>query len=1667
MTGDGSNGRVAQAIGAAIFAVLTVVTAAVFLRVFAPRSYVPPTAGAPSYDRTAMQQALTREAVRDQLAAIEQCGSRSPGQPGHAACGRLIAERYAQAGLEVFEQELDAAYPVCSEARLTGDGAPLEVALWPAPPNHVQPMTTPESGLQGELMLITEESVRAAGRFDDQIALVDLARPLFKELGINPARFADLGFKALIVGHSGGFEQIPWRNLKSLRLGLPLNYVRLIADERIFAYAGRRVRLDVRTAYTNVPVRNIVGVLHGPRAARGAVIISAAYDGFTALPDLASGSVQALQLALQLRLLDGLAPHRETLQRDVIWVSCGSDYMAQNSLNQLLSAIGRPGEAAVAKARLDADLREQTEKAGALTSVVALFSDERFGREAGPSGTALDGIDAEARLIFDEEFRTVLRQRVFDAGERLLQAQIAFEHNPKDLTGPAYRAFRAAKQDFDRLNTASALPVRRFLERPSDGYDLRAALLARFQVLRGYHDTRVRRLRQELALNALMAGYDEVLVLAPSLNPAAVQPKREILSFSGGSGIPHAEAADAFRRLLQEAVFTLGLQDRVSIDFRGARHGDAMAAFLSDLPLQSQPWSVMSYPAFALISPRNDYAHFISPVPSPLITNLTSLAGSLQVLGEATLSAAHGAGRFPALQRNSTYATRGTVYAAGIGNAVVPNFSVAGALVFAKAEAGPAPLGFQRRPIFFADPYGHFDHPVMTMPFPNWADTFIPEAAHYGPGGTIDYYKDSGLTAQNIYKSDILPGDGSPVNLILYRGTAVSILNRVNPQTMRSFTGAAFLRPSGLTPFASTAKIVNDDGICDFIDPKARFFVTLKAGSPDNEQVAETRAFCLNTRAPGFVPDPAIEIDGPGYLAQDTPVVREIAAESASSMALLAAKRIRLQEPYGMVDEMTTAFQERSLQLAAEAGRADRPALTRLGEFRQAMTYLILNHPVIRGSIAEAIWGILWYMGLLVPFVFFFEKLMFGFTDIRKQLLAEGVIFLVVFGLLWFLHPAFKMIRSSVMILLGFVIILISGGITLLLSSKFRENLDALKRLQGSVKGAEVNKAGILMTAFMLGLNNMHRRKVRTGLTCATLVLMTFVMICFTSVRSNIVDQEKALSKAAYQGLLVKEARFKPIAASEISALDSRFGEMFTVNERVALVGRRDWNLAQLVPPEVEVAVGEAPEISRQTAKSVLLLRQTEPLRASLRLLTTNGWFSAAQAAQTQGPYPVLLPDTMAENLGLTVAAVDTGSVKVRINGVVFAVHGVFESSSLSQAGDLDGDNLLPFDTEGLVNPEISDSQVLAEREDPRVAAGQTVIALVDAFPVQVNGAWRTLSVAVDMGQTGFASAKREIATYLEQTGRETCYGLDGTAYIGRRARAKAVGGLADLLIPLIIAALTVLNTMKGSVYERRDEIFVYNAVGIAPRYVFFMFIAEALVYAVVGAVLGYLLSQGTGRVLTAMGWTGGLNMNFTSLSTVYASLAIAAATLLSTYFPAKSAMEIAKPAEKAGWELPPAEADEMTFALPFTFTHFDRIAVMGFFHQYFVNHGEGSAGPFFASEPRLTLCDRRDPLADDGYIPSIEVPVWLKPFDLGVSQRIVIELATDADTGEYIATMRLLRLTGTKEAWLRLNAPLVSRIRRHFLHWRAVSDDLKQEFHGRARELLEAHVAEGGRLHG
>jgi hypothetical protein len=110
-----------------------------------------------------------------------------------------------------------------------------------------------------------------------------------------------------------------------------------------------------------------------------------------------------------------------------------------------------------------------------------------------------------------------------------------------------------------------------------------------------------------------------------------------------------------------------------------------------------------------------------------------------------------------------------------------------------------------------------------------------------------------------------------------------------------------------------------------------------------------------------------------------------------------------------------------------------------------------------------------------------------------------------------------------------------------------------------------------------------------------------------------------------------------------------------------------------------------------------------------------------------------------------------------------------------------------------------------------------------------------------------------------------------------------AVEGLGALMIPLVIAALIVLNAMLGAVYERFREIGVYSSVGLAPMHIALLFIAEACVYAVLGVTLGYILGQGLGKILIAFNLVQGMNLNYSSMSAIISAAIVMAVVLLST----------------------------------------------------------------------------------------------------------------------------------------------------------------------------------------
>lgn len=164
-----------------------------------------------------------------------------------------------------------------------------------------------------------------------------------------------------------------------------------------------------------------------------------------------------------------------------------------------------------------------------------------------------------------------------------------------------------------------------------------------------------------------------------------------------------------------------------------------------------------------------------------------------------------------------------------------------------------------------------------------------------------------------------------------------------------------------------------------------------------------------------------------------------------------------------------------------------------------------------------------------------------------------------------------------------------------------------------------------------------------------------------------------------------------------------------------------------------------------------------------------------------------------------------------------------------------------------------------------------------------------------------------------------------------------------------------------------------------------------------------------------------------------------------------------APPTEDAGWGLPDPDGDYLRFHLPFTFNFRGRIGILAFFDRKLLDHGEGGAGRFFSEVPKLSVDPEPRPQGGFSYVPSITATIGLKPFDLGVSQKLAIAMPPDEESREYKVRIEIQRLSGTRDSWLRLNRDFVSQIRQHFLHWRALSLDDRDELFAEARDRLAA----------
>jgi hypothetical protein len=792
-------------------------------------------------------------------------------------------------------------------------------------------------------------------------------------------------------------------------------------------------------------------------------------------------------------------------------------------------------------------------------------------------------------------------------------------------------------------------------------------------------------------------------------------------------------------------------------------------------------------------------------------------------------------------------------------------------------------------------------------------------------------------------------------------------------------------------------------------------------------------------------------------------------ARAADDMSLL--NHDRMKKLRGTSDELARIFLERGDAALARAKQAqqDADAASYLRNLHEATGAHLKAYKRMTAVTNDMLKAVVFYLALMLPFCFFAEKLLFRCKKIEQEMLAFCALFVLTFLVFRNIHPAFRVAQAPEAIFIAFVM----GGLGLfvikILHGRFEGEMQLLFRTGAGFDTGDAGFSTVGQSAMLIGVNNMKRRRIRTALTTATIVLVTFTMLAFTSISKKlsptIINRTR---EAPYTGLMIHWPGNARMDEATLRSLQE------ILHQRADIAVRR-WHLPpkvadSVVPFRIEVqnlaeAETAAEEASSASLDAILGLPPIEDGFLGPLPLRCGSFFSDNRAQE------VILPEALAKAMGINEDSF--AQQCILYEGDAYRIAGILDDQAFLERKDINQRALLPIKALVQQSGGEQDLSAMAAQKDDAGDSGvfyvdlSTLLIVPEGRCQRVGGLPYSLSAklhdeqpiwpVVDDLLTITNASKFTISSQAPfQLGEDAKRGTAAGVYFVGEGYRTSIGGLAFLIIPLLISSTIILNTMLGSVFERKAEIAIYNAVGLNPTHIGMFFLAEAFVYSVIGSVGGYLIGQLTSIALTRSGLIHDINLNFSSLSVVYVILFTIAIVLLSTLYPSMVATSAAVPSGKRKWSLPKHDGRVMPVVFPFIYQPNLIYGINGYLESYFSRFTEASFGDLIAQRDGCELSQDKDgrPCL------ALRYQLALAPFDLGVTQELVFNTAYDERVQAYRLTMINTRLSGQDSNWAATNMQFLEKMRNYLLHWRNLSPAEHQDFCRRGRLLYPQATA-------
>ena len=797
---------------------------------------------------------------------------------------------------------------------------------------------------------------------------------------------------------------------------------------------------------------------------------------------------------------------------------------------------------------------------------------------------------------------------------------------------------------------------------------------------------------------------------------------------------------------------------------------------------------------------------------------------------------------------------------------------------------------------------------------------------------------------------------------------------------------------------------------------------------------------------------------GRGYLVDKHPSIPNTLQHAASDAWTLLLPRIDNLVAHGIFDERINDLKDRGLT-ALERSTAGFAAFDySLGRDAAAEALALAGRVYVQveKTQKDVLFGVLFFIALFVPFAFVMERFLFNFSGIYQQILGFSAILCLLITIIYQVHPAFQLAYSPLVVILAFFIIGLSLVVTLIIFFRFEDEMVLLQRRATHRRPEEISRWKAMVAAFLLGVSNLGRRKLRTILTCTTLIILTFTIMSFTTIKSSRQQMRLAFQpEAPFFGLLLKNLNWRSLPPQATDILVNSIGKNDRAAPRIWLEGR-DPTRPQSVPLrhgtheiEIQALVGLSPNEAQVTGIDTRL--------------ASGRWF------REEDRTAIILEEEMAARLGIA----GPGEQTIFLWGAPFTVIGTFRAEDFDRAVDLDGEQLTPviFPEESGKEMTEEEAEALAAGDDLRtlqsryrhIPAGGTAF-LPAATLLAAGGKLKSIAIKPSAATNirdlaGRLSDRFSLAIFTGETDGVWLYNISDTL---------GYSGVPNIIIPLLISILIVLNTMISSVYERKGEIAVYTSVGLAPSHVGFLFVAEAMALAVISVVLGYLVAQICAALFSATPLWAGITVNYSSLAGVAAMALVISVVLISVLYPAQVAARIAIPDVNRTFKLPPPVDDTIRVVLPFLMKYREHKSIGGFLHNYLESHRDISHGLFSTGPVQVVFsCSTVDEIVKmvgESTTPQelmclhLRTDIWLAPFDFGIRQNVDLQFCPAREGREFLEMhITLQRLSGESGGWRRINTAFLHEVRKQLLVWRSLDDAAHQELESAFQQVITA----------